>query len=67
MPQPESKRFTLALVRALDQLGPVRTLELMGETFLNAVGGPQEAAYNAAIPHITEAMTPFLDLMKKSS
>jgi hypothetical protein len=56
--QPESRRFVTALSRALDQLGPIRTLELVGDTFLSQVG-PREKAYSDAVIHVGNAMYEF--------
>lgn len=60
MAQTESDRFTRALARALDTLGPVRTLDLLADVFLNAQG-PDEPAYTASVPHVAAAVKLFED------
>lgn len=56
--QPESFKFQKALIRALDQLGPIRVLEIVGDVFLEQVG-PRERAFNDAVIHVGNAMYEF--------
>lgn len=66
--QPESAKLNRAITRALDTLGPIRVLEILGDNFLTMSTIPgHDKPYLAAIDHISKAMGEFPPLKKEGA